>query len=192
MYACMQAKGNRGIFGKTILQWPVSEMQACMACGPASCLHPIAGPIAGLGVLPPLHTVPSLPSWAGISGTQATVPSSQQASATANSSQWRSAAALGNYLPHAATIYQSRGSGSQLIPRGWGCAGTGQALEKNMGFVEMNQLILPEAWVQDAFADRVLVTLLPWRTLQQAYQEGSNIHFFVDSVLQHIGERARS
>ncbi len=31
----------------------------------------------------------------------------------------------------------------------------------------------------------VLVTLLPWGTLHQAYQEGSNINFFVDPVLQH-------
>ena len=125
-----------------------------MACGPASCLHPIAGPIAGLGVLPPLHTVPSLlPSWAGISGTQATIPSSQQASATANSSQWRSAVAPGNYLPQqpstshealVASLYLGDGVvpvPDKLLKRIW-------ALE----FIEMSQL-LPEAWVQDAFAE---------------------------------------
>ena len=113
-------------------------------------------PIAGLGVLPPLHTVPSLlPSWAGISG----IPKQQshhlnrlqQQPIPHNGVQQRLWVTIcpmqqpsTSHEALVASLYLGDGVvpvPDKLLKRIW-------ALE----FIEMSQL-LPEAWVQDAFAE---------------------------------------
>ena len=141
-YSCIDGIANA---------WRILALQS------ASCINSIAGTIAGLGVLPPLHTVASLlPSGAGTQGMciQPSVPLiSQPASAIPNTSTiWRAAEAQNNYLPQQSISHEGLVASLYL---GDGVVPVPEKLMKkiwSLEYIEMNQL-LPEAWVQDSYSE---------------------------------------